>query len=120
MQAEPGSDLEAAIDKLREARNPCNLAYTHGLLRFVTQSRGDHAAILARATETLALFRDCGNTFGLAQCREGMAPTLVAPGRPERAARALAVAGPIRQTLVAPLPPPGAIAVAHASVAALS
>jgi hypothetical protein len=120
MQAEPGADLEAAFDRLRGARIPYDRAHAHDLLQFVTQNRGDHAATLAHANETLVLCRGLGHTLGLAQCCQGMVSTLVAVGRLARAARALAVAEPIRQTLAAPLPPPEAIAAANASVAALT
>jgi hypothetical protein len=49
-----------------------------------------------------------------------LAPTLVAIGWPERAARMLAAAAPICQTLAAPLPPAEPTAVAHATAAALT
>src|SRR5215213_4704346 len=92
-QADLGPDLEAAIDGLRGAREPYNLAYAHYLLGFVTQSRGDHAATLAHFAEALAHCRDLSDTLGLAQCCEGMAPTLIALGRPMHAVRLLAAAG---------------------------
>jgi hypothetical protein len=76
IHADLRSNLEAAMDGLRGARSPYNLAYARYLLGFVTQRQGDHAA------------------------------TLVALGRPERAARLLAAAAPIRESLAAPLPPP--------------
>jgi DNA-binding CsgD family transcriptional regulator len=118
IQADLGSDLQAAIDGLRGARDPYTLAYAHYHLGFVTQHRGDHPLTLAHFAEALALCRDLGDTLGLAQCCEGMAPALVALGQPERAARLLAAAEPVRQALAVPLPPAEATAVANATTAA--
>jgi hypothetical protein len=105
IQADLGPDLEAAMDGLRGARRPYNLAHDHYLLGIFPQRRGDHAASLAYFGLALALCRDLGDTLGLAQCCEGMTPTPVALGWPERAARLPAAAESIRQTLAAPLPP---------------
>jgi non-specific serine/threonine protein kinase len=118
IQADLGSDLEAAIDGLRGTRDPHNLAYAHYLLGFVTQNRGDHAATLAHFAEALALCLDLGDTLWLAQCCERMASMLIALGRPNRAVRLLAAAGAIRHALAAPLPPSEATAVANAFAAA--
>lgn len=118
IRAALGPDLGAALDGRRGTRNPGNLAYEHHFLGFITRRRGAHVSALAHFAEALALYWDLGHTLSVAQCYEGMAPSLVAVGRPACAARLLAAAESIRRKLAAPLAPLEATAVASATAAA--
>jgi DNA-binding CsgD family transcriptional regulator len=110
--------LEEAISGLRDARNPYHLAYALYLLGFVAQRGGDHAATISHFTESLAICRDLGDTLGYAQCIEGLAPTLVALGSAAQAARLLAAAASMRESLAAPLRPSEAAVVDETLAAA--
>jgi predicted ATPase/DNA-binding CsgD family transcriptional regulator len=97
--------LEEGVALLRNCGSPYRLAYAHYLLAFVIQIRGDHRAAIDTFAESLRYCRDLGDRLGFAQCFEGMAPSLVALGYHERAARLLGAAAGLRDQLAAPLPP---------------
>ena len=94
------------------------LGYAVYLRGFVAREAGDHPGALADFAEALGICRNLGDRLGYAQCFEGLAPSLVALGMPERAVRLLAAAAPIREALSAPLPALEAPAVDQASQAA--
>jgi predicted ATPase/DNA-binding CsgD family transcriptional regulator len=116
-QGEPAQarmQLEEGIALLRERGNPLRLAYMRLQLAFAVQAEGEHAVAVAHFQDTLRLCQDLGTILGYAQCFEGLAPSLLELGLPERAARLLSTAARIRQAVGSTLGP------AEADVTALA
>jgi predicted ATPase/class 3 adenylate cyclase/DNA-binding CsgD family transcriptional regulator/Tfp pilus assembly protein PilF len=97
--------LEEAIALLRERGNPLRLAYMRLQLAFAVQAEGEHAGAVGHFQDTLRMCQDVGTTLGYAQCFEGLAPSLLALGLPERAVRLLSAAALIRQAVASTLGP---------------
>ena len=110
--------LEEGIALLRERGNLPRLAFMRYQLAFAVQAEGNHVAALTHFQDALRLCRDLGTTLGYAQCFEGMAPSLLALGRPERAIRQLGAAVLIRQTVASTLAAADAAVVERALSAA--
>ncbi len=96
---------QESLELWRELRGTPGIASALHKLGQVRRSTGDLAQAYGYLVESLALQRELGNTQGVGECLAGLAGTVAAAGRPDRAAQIFAASVALLAGVGVPLAP---------------